>query len=220
MAIQSRAQQTREKIIAGAAEVFHRVGYQSASLAEITTSAQVTKGALYFHFNSKAEVAMAVIEAQRELVAAGAVVIVSQAPSAVEAMLLLCEDLASRLLTDPIVKAGIRLTTDAWVFEAPPRGPYDDWLATFESLVAAGIEQGDIVRSIKPEMLAHFIIPAFTGVQMVSDVMNERADLHQRVREMWQILLPSIIVPDRVEAFQRKLGEIFPAESGSESVTQ
>lgn len=211
MAIQNRALATRDKIIAGAAEAFYRVGYQAASLADITTAAQVTKGALYFHFNSKADVAMAVIEAQRQLVGEAAVMIITATASPVEAMLRLCEDLASRLLTDTVVKAGIRLTTDAWIFESPPRGPYDDWLDTFEALVARGVEQGEIAERINPATLAHFIIPAFTGVQMVSDVMTERADVHQRVREMWEILLPSIIVPAHLAGMQARLAAIFPA---------
>lgn len=211
MAIQHRAQQTRDKIIAGAAETFYRVGYQAASLAEITGSAHVTKGALYFHFNSKSDVALAVIEAQHAIVSAAAAVIVSETPSAVETMLRLCEDLASKLIDDPIVKAGIRLTTDAWVFDSPPSGPYDDWLYTFETLVVRGIEQGEIADRIKPEALAHFIIPSFTGVQMVSDVLTGRADIFQRVREMWEILLPSITVPALLPRFERSLAEIFPS---------
>jgi hypothetical protein len=34
---------------------------------------------------------------------------------------------------------------------------------------------------------------AFTGVQLVSNVLTRRSDLPDRVDEMWQILLPGIV---------------------------
>src|SRR3546814_8902106 len=39
-----------------------RLGYANASLSEIIAESQVTKGALYFHFGSKEELARAVID--------------------------------------------------------------------------------------------------------------------------------------------------------------
>ena len=45
---------------------------------------------------------------------------------------------------------------------------------------------------IAPELLARFIIPAFTGVQLVSEAFTERSDLIERVHEMWQVLLTAI----------------------------
>ena len=61
---QERAILTREKVIAGAAEVFYRHGFGGATLSDITSAAGVTKGALYFHFPSKEDVALAIIEAE------------------------------------------------------------------------------------------------------------------------------------------------------------
>jgi len=62
MATQKRAEVTRRALLHAAAEVFTRRGYADTKLSEILTQALATKGALYFHYASKEELARAVIE--------------------------------------------------------------------------------------------------------------------------------------------------------------
>ncbi|KAB1655376.1 TetR/AcrR family transcriptional regulator [Pseudoclavibacter chungangensis] len=66
MITQVRALETRRTIIATASEVFLEWGYAATSLAEIAERAGVTKGALAFHFASKAELARATVTHQRD----------------------------------------------------------------------------------------------------------------------------------------------------------
>ena len=49
------AQETRSRIIDAAEQVFHSKGVASASLEEIAAAAEVTRGAIYWHFKDKAE---------------------------------------------------------------------------------------------------------------------------------------------------------------------
>ena len=49
------AQETRARILDAAEEVFHEKGVASASLEEIASAAEVTRGAIYWHFKDKAE---------------------------------------------------------------------------------------------------------------------------------------------------------------------
>ena len=70
MVIQDRAKATRGAIVVGAAAVFEEHGYGSASLTQVSETAGVTKGALYFHFQSKEDLARAVIEEQHRIVVA------------------------------------------------------------------------------------------------------------------------------------------------------
>ncbi len=64
MARQLRAEQTRATIITAAADLFDRHGYESTSLSDIVAHARVTKGALYFHFAAKEDLAHAILELQ------------------------------------------------------------------------------------------------------------------------------------------------------------
>ena len=56
----NEAQQTRQQILLAAVEVFAEQGYGSAGLAQIAARANVTRGAVYFHFKDKADVFAAV----------------------------------------------------------------------------------------------------------------------------------------------------------------
>ena len=50
---QVRAEETRARILESAAMCFARSGYESTSVAEICSEAHVTKGAFYYHFETK-----------------------------------------------------------------------------------------------------------------------------------------------------------------------
>src|SRR5258706_10550934 len=49
------AQETRTRILDAAEEVFHEKGVANASLEDIAAAAEVTRGAIYWHFKDKAE---------------------------------------------------------------------------------------------------------------------------------------------------------------------
>ncbi|GAA1440397.1 ScbR family autoregulator-binding transcription factor [Leifsonia poae] len=212
MVKQARARATRDAIIRGAAEVFERNGYGIASISDIASAAAVTKGALYFHFQSKDDLAHAVIARQHELAFSAGALVLEQGRPALESMVLLCAGLGRQLVTDPVVQAGIRLTTEVSNFERPVADPYEDWLNTFEELARRAIEEGDIAPTVDPAMLAHFIIPAYTGIQLVSATLADRTDLLQRIRELWIVLLPGIVPADRLDAL-RRLPELIPTSA-------
>jgi AcrR family transcriptional regulator len=68
---EERTEATRDALIAAGRDVFARDGYADARTAEISKLAQVTRGALYHHFDGKPGLFRAVHEAlERDLVAA------------------------------------------------------------------------------------------------------------------------------------------------------
>jgi AcrR family transcriptional regulator len=186
---QERARITREKILQAAADVIRRVGFANATLGDITEAAGVTKGALYFHFVSKEDIAHALVDEQHRISREGAEAGLAQGGTPVELMMRRCMDLSVRLMHDPIVRAGIRLTTDSSTFETPLVDPYLDWMATFEMLAAQAMEAGELTGLIPPAVFARVLIPSFTGIQLVSETFTERADLPERIHELWLVLL-------------------------------
>ncbi len=61
-----RAEQTRERIVDAAEQVFYRRGVARATLEEIAREAGVTRGAVYWHFADKLEVFGAVEDRARQ----------------------------------------------------------------------------------------------------------------------------------------------------------
>jgi AcrR family transcriptional regulator len=60
-----QSEQTRERIVAAAAQLFVRKGYAATSMADLSRSVEMTKGALYHHFESKEAIFLAVVRAIR-----------------------------------------------------------------------------------------------------------------------------------------------------------
>jgi AcrR family transcriptional regulator len=193
MALQNRAKATREAIIAGAASVFEEHGYGNASVNMMSEAAQVTKGALYFHFKSKEDLAVAVIEEQHRIVVGDIEAMLAHDRSALANMVLACRVFASQMVTEPVVRAGIRLTLEAPGFGQPVRCPFEEWICRMEDLATRAAQERQIRPSIDPAHLARYIVASFTGVQMVSRLLTEHADLLDRMEEMWSVLLPSIM---------------------------
>jgi AcrR family transcriptional regulator len=206
---QERARITRQKILEAAADVIYRVGFANATLGDITEAAGVTKGALYFHFVSKEDIAHALIDEQHRVSREGAAAILAVGGSPVELMMRLCMDLSRRLMEDRMVRAGIRLTTDASTFETPLVDPYLDWMATFETLAGQAIDAGELTPAVTPAQFARVLIPSFTGIQLVSETFTERADLPERIHELWIVLLNATASEVHRDALLSLASEIF-----------
>lgn len=206
--MQARAVATRQQIVIGAAQIFERLGYDGATVGDIVEASGMTRGAMYFHFKSKDELAQVVVEEQHAISIAAVQAIAGTGAPAIEQMVMLCHEMGRQMVEDPIVRAGIRLTLELSAVEGPP-GPYRDWIAACRTLADGAVEQGDIGETIDLDHLARFVISAFTGVQLVSNVLDGRVDLETRIDQMWLILLPGIMPPAR----RRKIERIRQARS-------
>ncbi|WP_158883514.1 ScbR family autoregulator-binding transcription factor [Amycolatopsis anabasis] len=196
MAKQIRAEITREAILRASAKLFDRHGYRGASLNDVLKLAGVTKGALYFHFSSKEELARAVISYQHLWAVGVANEELEEGQTGLEAVIRLSQSLALQLMHDPMVRAGIRLTLEHGTFGESTSEPYEGWIAVTERLLVHASESGELDGAVRPAVVARFVVGAFTGVQILSQVMTGRNDLWERIREMWEMLLPTL-VPER-----------------------
>lgn len=192
LALQDRAKATRGAIIEGAASIFEVQGYGSASLAEVAERAKVTKGALYFHFKSKEDLAKAVIRTQHDMSLSRSAAILQGEHPALMTMKLLCRSFGQQLLDEPIVRAGIRLTFEASAFGYSVKDPYFDWISTMESLIRVAQNEGSLRTSVDAAALARYIVASFTGVQLLAEVLNGRKDLLDDIDKMWDFLLAGI----------------------------
>jgi len=212
MTQQARAVETRAAIIRAAADVFGNRGYGGASMADICVAAGLTKGALYFHFDSKDALALAVIDAQHErALALGDELLHSDQPG-LHVLLRMAFELGKQVRDDSVSRAGIRLTMESSNLSVPVVTPYRDWIAACELLLRRAILDGDVREDVDVAAAAHFISPAFTGVQVVSGVLTGRADLMQRLIEMWSFVLPSLVVPERWETLStlpREMADVW-----------
>ncbi|WP_104129681.1 ScbR family autoregulator-binding transcription factor [Cryobacterium sp. N21] len=193
MAKQARAYATREIIVQAAGTVFASKTYAQATLADILREGGTTQGSLYFHFDSKKAVALEVIQRQHQLFLDAGKVLLDEKIRGLPAMIMLSRELATQITTSPLVRAGLRLSTEsADVFVETARGPYEDWIETCNALIERAVADGDIVSDHSTDRLAAYVIATFTGVQSLSQARTQWADILDRLEEMWALLLTGI----------------------------
>lgn len=189
MAQQARAIQTRRSILVAAAAVFDERGYSSATISEILARAGVTKGALYFHFNSKEELALGVMDVQLDSVA------LPPQPTKLQELVDQGMLLAHRLRHEPLVRASVGLAMDQAV-EGLDRGtPFRAWIDRLEQLLIAAKNQGELLPHVNPRETAEMLSGSFSGIQVMSQVLSKREDLGRRISVLLHYVLPSISTP-------------------------
>ncbi|WP_022905979.1 ScbR family autoregulator-binding transcription factor [Curtobacterium sp. B18] len=207
---QQRAVETRAAILDAAASEFDERGYLGTSMDAVAERAGLTKGALYFHFTSKADLAGAVVARQHEVSRQYGEAAVARGTTPLEVLMWLSQGLASQMVHETVVSAGIRLSTDTAAQGVARRDPYTDWMQVIADLVRQGIDAGEVDPAWDADLVGRVVIPAYTGVQTVSDVLADRSDLYERLRELWTVLLAAIVT-DRVRPeIPRLVGMIAP----------
>ena len=193
---QQRGHERRQTVVEGAARMFDRVGYGQASLSDIAREAGTTQGSLYFYFPSKEELALAVINEQSSRSIA-ALTAPTTAPSPFGELVQASRLITELLLTDPITRAGLRLSLERGVIQAPTTAFHEQWIASFEERVHASIELGELRSPVDPSELARSFVAFFTGTQLISNLLGGRSDLLSAVDAMWRLLIAAVIVADR-----------------------
>lgn len=187
---QERGVQTRRQLLRAAAEVFDESGFAGASIKDILQQAELTAGALYFHFESKEALARAVMNAQPDSI------VPWLESEGLQRLVDITLVWSQQLRTDPLLRAGVRLTTEQGAFGLRDAKPYRDWGAIMAECLRVAAGKGELQAGVDPEELAEFVVEACTGMQTYSAVASEgRADLGDRVVRMWRLLLPGIAVP-------------------------
>ncbi|WP_030687126.1 ScbR family autoregulator-binding transcription factor [Streptomyces sp. NRRL B-1347] len=192
MVRQERAVRTRQKILVAAAEVFDRVGYDAATISEILKRSGVTKGALYFHFASKEELAQAVLANQMTALRVPEQDLIMQ--EGLDASLLLAHLL---YLHEPMVRGSVRLTVEQGALQSvlDRRVPMQAWISHNTALLARAKAAGELLPHVDVDVAARMFIGAFTGAQVLSKIMTDHADIVESATEVLQHLLASIMVP-------------------------
>ena len=195
---------TRLALLESAARLFDEHGYAGTSVSAVARGARVTTGALYFHFGGKENLALAVVEEhfaawppmiERVLALPGA---------ALEQIVLLSFEVARAFRDDVVVRAGSRLWTERKGINVTMPRPFVGWIETMTAMLAQAGLEGDIGPGVDPESAASVLVCAFFGTHIVSDALDGRELLEDRVTQLWLHFLPALRPPlDPAEIIER-----------------
>ncbi|MGW0752739.1 ScbR family autoregulator-binding transcription factor [Streptomyces sp. NPDC002587] len=177
---------TRRAILEAAGVVFEDRGYDAAKLSDIVRIANVTKGALYFHFDSKEDLAQAVIDAQ-----------VGEEPAftpqefRAQQFVDIGMIFSHRLRHDVLMRASARLTLERNGRGLDRAAPYQGWIDMHTALMEEAKERGELLAHVDPVGPARLVVGSFAGLNVMSQTLG--LDLDREVSALYTSVMPSLV---------------------------
>ncbi len=209
MARQARAEATRKKIIDTAVELFIDLGYGETGLAEILQRADVTKGAFYYHFDSKEAVAAAIIDSTFHTFAEVSTAIIESSSPALENIIRATFAVADLTGTDRTIAAGKMLAQS--LTQVSDRGPkaFLDWTALFVGQVCEALGRDGLGGDLNPEDVGETIWVTTLGSHLLSDAIGD--DVLARLARIWRVLLGAIVRQESLPYFRDFVARTYQA---------
>ncbi|PBI85683.1 Transcriptional regulator AcuR [Flavobacterium sp. ACN2] len=187
----SKAANTRLSILHKAFELIYTKGYQTTSIDEIIATTQVTKGAFYYHFKTKDEMGVAIIEEilkptmQEHFIKPTEA---SQNP---------IEDfynmISYLLFEDPFLQVKYGCPVGNLTQEMTPWNTkfsealaelVDLWKATIINSIEKGKEAGLIRKDVVGEQVAFFILSGYWGIRNFGKLQNDNSSYLVYLKEL------------------------------------
>ena len=204
------AAETRERLLRAAAEVFAERGYDGTRVVDIAAAAGVSNGALYAHFDSKAELLVAALRAHgrqelADLLAADPSRPVTELLLEVGRGLPRRRDSQGYLGVEAMI--AVRRDHDVAALMRDYTGERIGWLA---GLVQAGQASGELDAALSPGAVAHFCFLLAMGSAVVTP------DLHAVDDAEWATLLTRLVralaPPQQMSAQEEQSAVTAPAQ--------
>jgi AcrR family transcriptional regulator len=192
---QQRAERTRLRILEAAAAAFAAHGYDGVSLNQLIRESGLTKGAFYFHFPSRDELALAAFRHKQQQLVAQIAETVDEDTPPLERLVALFRERARLLEQDPtlfvVVRLGIELTmrhgagSEYASFSELP-------LELFEGIVREAQHRGEVRADLSPRQTAETLFAGILGIDQAALLLPERLDVAKRTEWLLDVLLTGL----------------------------
>ncbi len=195
MTIQSRAEETRTRILDAAAVGFAEQGYDGTSVAEICDRAGVSKGAFYHHFPSKQALFLELLERWLDLLEDQLDTVRGQ-EDPLPVQLLAMADMIRQVFEAagdqlPVfLEFWAQATHDPAMWEATI-APYHRYRRYFADMIRTGVAEGTL-RPVDPDTAACVVVSLAVGVVVQGLLDTEGADWGQVATRGMELLLEGI----------------------------
>ncbi|MET9210572.1 MULTISPECIES: TetR family transcriptional regulator [unclassified Nocardia] len=202
---QERARRTRAAIIKSAAVEFGKSGYAAASLNRILEGSRATKGAMYFHFDSKEDLARAVLETAVERYRTCAERWLARADlGPLDVLHGMVDEIALRLEHDTIVQAEYRLVIEPEFHRDAGNGGGRIVGRATRVLAVRAIDDGQLRADADPDRFTRTLSAALAGQRYLVDPIanGSAADLRARFAEVLEVIVEAMATPVWIQNFR------------------
>ncbi|MEV8236965.1 TetR family transcriptional regulator [Rhodococcus sp. NPDC077669] len=214
---QERAVRTRANILDGAATEFARYGYAGSSVTRILDNTSSTKGAMYFHFSSKQEIAAAVLDTA----AAAYIAIATRWSTAdgvppLDAIAGMVDDAAQAFDDDVALRAEARLSVEP-DFHAHRASAA--WEAAVLDLAGRAAESGSLRQGFTAERFVRVLAASLAGYRLLAHIVPTgfRASISTGYRESLDTVLAAARNTDAMESASEEKNTASPLRRAAEN---
>jgi TetR/AcrR family transcriptional repressor of nem operon len=197
----AKGEATRAFLLRTAGRVFAERGYVGTTMADLIAASGLTKGAFYFYFRSKSDLALAVLADQKNrwLDQIGNRVLTH--PRAADQLDALMPAMLELIATDAGAWSVTRLTRELATDPALAGSvgePMAEWVAMIADIVRRGQAEGDLRAGLDPDDVAVVLVAAFDGLKSSSDILDGAqagARFPDRARALERLVLLALREP-------------------------
>ncbi len=175
----SKGGRKRRQIIAAVAPVFNTKGFAATSISDALEAAEVEKGGLYFHFESKEKLAIAAFDYAASLVVKRRRLSQSGMPGALERLNACIRAVASSVKFPtlrggcPIANAAVDSRDANPELRAHVSAAVGLWQTDIVRIVESGIVSGELRPESDPVAIASLFTSALQGALSISTVLDD-----------------------------------------------
>lgn len=176
--------QTREKVLAGAKEIFHRRGFSGTSINDLIRETGVKKGNLYHYFPSKEEIGIEVLEQARE----DFFKFLEQSLGGDRPSAQLANHFRSiaryherRNLTGGCIfgNTALEMSDRNERYRSVIHSVFKEWRRRIRVVLERAVRSGDVRKGIEPEAMARQIVATVEGAIMLARVSKDPEELKE-----------------------------------------
>lgn len=187
----TKASSTRHSILEKAFEIIYTKGYQTTSIDEIIATTKVTKGAFYYHFKTKDEMGLAIInEIVKPTMHNALIKPLQDAENPIKEIYVMTKSL---LLENPFLKLEYGCPAGNLVQEMTPWNEEFgkalseiilEWQQTIEKCLNNGKSKGTIRKNVNGKQVAYFIMSGYWGIRNFGKVYNSSECYNSYLKEL------------------------------------
>ncbi|KAA1242774.1 TetR/AcrR family transcriptional regulator [Aquimarina sp. RZ0] len=187
----TKASNTRHTILEKAFDLIYKKSYQTTSIDEIIATTKVTKGAFYYHFKTKDEMGIAIInEIIKPTMQDTFILPLQNTSNPIEKIYQMTKFL---LLENPFLKLEYGCPTGNLTQEMTPwniefskvlKELVIEWQTTIEISLQKGIESQKVNNKVNPKQVAYFIMSSYWGIRNFGKIYNNTDCYHAYLKEL------------------------------------
>jgi TetR/AcrR family transcriptional regulator, transcriptional repressor for nem operon len=192
-----RADSARGPLVRAAAHHFATKHYAFVNLDDVVAEADVSRGAMYFHFPSKHALARAVIDEADQLGRQAAAGVLANKLSGLETLIDLSYLVAVLDLCEDLPRAALHLLESIGRTDEIEARTLREVVNALAQIVRRAVDEGDIAEGPDPEDVARLLVSTYIGVRHTGDLDTPRQFLLD-LEKAWSLLLPAFANPERM----------------------